>query len=60
MAASLAVTRLLGTLLYGVSATDVVSFAAAPAVVLGIALAASLVPAWRASRTNPITAVRHQ
>ena len=60
MAAALAVTRLLGTLLYGVSATDVASFAVASAVVLCIALAASIVPAWRAARTNPITALRHQ
>jgi putative ABC transport system permease protein len=60
IAAALTVTRLLGTLLYGVSATDVMSFAAASAVVLGIALAASILPAWRASRTNPIAALRHQ
>jgi predicted permease len=60
MAAALAVTRLLATLLYGVSATDVVSFVTASGVVLGIALAASVVPAWRAARTNPIAALRHQ
>ena len=60
MGAALAVTRLLRTLLYGVSATDVVSFVTASGVVLVIALAASLVPAWRAARTNPIAALRHQ
>ena len=60
MAGALAVTRLLGTLLYGVSATDMISFGAASAVVMGIALAASIVPAWRAARTNPISALRHQ
>jgi predicted permease len=60
MAGALAVTRLLGTLLYGVSATDMVSFGAAAAVVMGITLAASIVPAWRAARTNPISALRHQ
>ena len=58
--AVLSVSRLLGSVLYGVSATDVVSFARALAIVLvGVALA-TIVPAWRASRTNPLTALRHQ
>jgi ABC-type lipoprotein release transport system permease subunit len=35
------------------------SFAAATAVVMAIALAASLFPALRASRTDPLTALRH-
>jgi predicted permease len=60
IAAALATTRLLATLLYGVSATDVVSFAAASSLVLSIVLAASLIPAWRAALTNPSTGLRHQ
>jgi len=46
--------------LYGVSATDSVSFAQALAVVLGSVVAATLVPAGRAARTNPLSALRHQ
>jgi len=48
----------MGSLLYDVAPTDVLSFTAAAAAVLCIALAASLVPAWRAARLNPLTALR--
>ena len=58
--AALAVTRLIGNLLYGVSATDVISFARAFAVVLGGVSIATIIPAWRAARTNVLTALRHQ
>jgi predicted permease len=58
--AALGVTRLLGSLLFGVSATDGVSFARALAIVLAGVAVASLVPAWRAARTNPLSALRHQ
>jgi predicted permease len=54
------VGRLLGGVLFGVSATDAVSLAAALAVVLGGVILASIVPAWRAARTNPLLALRHQ
>jgi macrolide transport system ATP-binding/permease protein len=60
IAGSFAVTRLLATLLFGVRATDVVSYAVASTLVLGITLVASLIPAWKAARTNPIAALRHQ
>jgi predicted permease len=55
---ALAVTRLLGSVLYGVSATDAIAFARALAVVLGGVLLATLIPAWRAARTNPLAALR--
>jgi macrolide transport system ATP-binding/permease protein len=58
--AALGVSRLLGSVLFGVSATDAISFARALAVVLGGVAIATLVPAWRAARTNPLTALRHQ
>jgi ABC-type antimicrobial peptide transport system permease subunit len=58
--AALALTRLLGSVLYGVSATDPPSFASALAVVLGGVIVATIVPAWRAARTNPLTALRHR
>jgi predicted permease len=57
---ALGVTRLLGSLLFGVSATDPVSFAQALALVAGIVIVATLLPAWRAARTDPLTALRHQ
>ena len=53
-------SRLLGSVLFGVSATDGISFARALAIVLGAVIVATLVPAWRAARTNPLSALRHQ
>jgi predicted permease len=58
--AALGVSRLLGSLLFGVSATDAVSFARALVIVLGGVIVATLVPAWRAAHTNPLSALRHQ
>jgi putative ABC transport system permease protein len=55
-----ALSRALVSLLYGVSATDLVSFSAASAAVMIVVAAASLIPAWRASRTDPIAALRHR
>jgi ABC-type lipoprotein release transport system permease subunit len=46
--------------LFGVSATDAVSFLRALAIVVAVVLVATLVPAWRASRTDPLKALRHQ
>ena len=60
MAAALGMTRLLGSALFGVSATDATSFARALAVVLAGVMAATVLPAWRAARTNPLSALRHQ
>jgi len=51
-------TRLLAGFLYGVSPFDVVTFTAVPLLLLGIALLASLLPARRASRVDPIVALR--
>lgn len=60
LVAALAVTRLLSSALFGVSATDVSSFARALAIVMSVVVVATLVPAWRASRMNPLSALRHQ
>ena len=60
LAAALGMTRLLGSALFGVSATDKGSFVRALAIVLGGVVVATLLPAWRAARTNPLTALRHQ
>ncbi|HSA56500.1 MAG TPA: ABC transporter permease [Gemmatimonadaceae bacterium] len=58
LAASAAVTRILGTLLYDVSATDPVTLIAVAAGVLGIAIAAAAIPARRAARIDPLAALR--
>src|SRR6185436_9819735 len=58
--AAAAASRVLSSLLFGVSPTDAVSFSAAIVVVIGVVLSASLLPAWRASRTDPIAALRHR
>jgi len=58
--AALGIGRVLGSVLFGVSATDAVSFARALAIVLGVVIVATIVPAWRAARTSPLSALRHQ
>jgi ABC-type antimicrobial peptide transport system permease subunit len=51
-------TRLLGYLLYHVSSHDTGAFAWALVLVLASALVASITPAWRASRADPLRALR--
>jgi predicted permease len=58
--AALGLGRLLGSVLFGVSATDALSYARALAIVLGGVAVATVLPAWRAARTNPLLALRHQ
>ena len=57
--AALGLTRLLGYLLYKVSPRDPSIFGSALAVMTIAALVASLVPAWRAMRTDPVQALRN-
>jgi predicted permease len=56
--AALALTRLMGKLLYNVSPYDPRVFASALAVMTMIAVSACLLPAWRATRTNPARVLR--
>jgi predicted permease len=58
IAAALATTRLLGYMLYKVSPRDPVSFGSAFVVITVASLAACLLPAWRATRIDPIRALR--
>jgi putative ABC transport system permease protein len=57
---SLVLTRLVHSLLYGVTATDPVTFLAVPLVLALVVVASSLVPAWRASRVDPLAALRSE
>jgi len=60
LALSLAVTRFLQSILFGVSAGDPFTFLAAPLVLAIVALGACVLPARRASSVNPNTALRYE
>ena len=56
--AALALTRFLTSVLYGVSATDLFTFAAVTLLVICVALIAAAFPAWRAARIDPALSLR--
>ena len=59
-AAALWATRGLAALLVGLAPNDPLSFTLSCALVVGLVTAASSLPAWRASRTDPTTVLRAQ
>ena len=56
---SWALSRMITRLLYGVNAGDLVTFATVPLLLLVVAVVATLLPAWRASRVDPASGATH-
>ena len=60
VAASALTTQLLRSMLYGTKPLDLAAFAGAAMMLVAVAMLACLIPAWRASRIDPMAALRHE
>src|SRR6266699_333519 len=55
-----ALTRVMTSLLFGVSTTDALTFGTGPALLAAVAFAATVIPAWRATLVDPMVALREE
>jgi len=53
-------TRVMASMLFGITATDAVTFGAVPVLLIVVAFAATAIPAWRATHVDPMVALREE
>ncbi len=60
LVAAFFLSQSLSTLLYGISTRDALSFLVVPLVLIGVSILACAAPAWRATRIDPLVALRSE
>jgi putative ABC transport system permease protein len=60
LAGAAVLTRVMASMLFGVSTTDAITFVLVPALLAAVAVAATLIPAWRTTRVDPMVALREE